>query len=121
MKLFAFDGWALWRPVGAERVHLRRELRMTGSRMAWAGSAVAPWGIALGLLVSIPARADPDPGVSGGPVERNGGVDRFSPIHEVLSAATFRAASAADSAGGADAWLIPAHLTLGAPDELSAL
>ena len=86
---------------------------MTGSRMAWAGSAVAPWGIALGLLVSITARADPDPGVSGGPVERNGGVDRFSPVHEALSAATFRA-SAADSAGGADAWLIPAHLTLGA-------
>src|SRR5277367_5706111 len=100
--------------------HLRRELRMTGSRMAWAGSAVAPWGIALGLLVSITARADPDPGVSGGPVERNGGVDRFSPVHEVLSAATFRA-SAADSAGGAYAWLIPAHLTLGALDELSAI
>ena len=93
---------------------------MTGSRMAWAGSAVAPWGIALGLLVSITARADPDPGVSGGPVERNGGVDRFSPVHEALSAATFRA-SAADSAGGADAWLIPAHLTLGALDELSAI
>src|SRR5271163_3298129 len=111
---------ALWRPFGAERVHLRRELRMTGSRMAWAGSAVAPWGIALGLLVSITARADPDPGVSGGPVERNGGVDRFSRVHEALSAATFRA-SATDSAGGADAWLIPAHLTLGAPDELSAI
>src|SRR5271163_1714964 len=111
---------ALWRPFGAERVHLRRELRMTGSRMAWAGSAVAPWGIALGLLVSITARADPDSGVSGGPVERNGGVDRFSPVHEALSAATFRA-SAADSAGGADAWLIPAHLTLGTLDELSAI
>ncbi len=93
---------------------------MTGSRMAWAGSAVAPWGIALGLLVSITARADPDPGVSGAPVERNGGVDRFSAVHEALSAATFRA-SAADSAGGADAWLIPAHLTLGARDELSAV
>src|SRR5579863_4027187 len=94
---------------------------MTGSRMAWAGSAVAPWGIALGLLVSITARADPDPGrVSGGPVERNRGVDRFSPVHEALSTAMFRV-SAADSAGGADVWLIPAHLTLGARDELSAI
>src|SRR5277367_3799498 len=93
---------------------------MTGSRMAWAGSAVAPWGIALGLLVSITARADPDSGVSGGPVERNGGVDRFSRVHEALSADTFRA-SATDSAGGADTWLIPARLTLGAPDELAAI
>jgi len=94
---------------------------MTGSRMAWAGSAVAPWGIALGLLVSITARADPDPGrVSGGPVERNRGVDRFSPVREALSTAMFRV-SAADSVGGADVWLIPAHLTLGARDELSAI
>ena len=85
--------------------------------MAWAGSAVAPWGIALGLLVSITARADPDPGVSGGPVEQNA-VDRFSPVHEALSAASFRAD---EPAARGDAWLIPAHLTLGARDELAAI
>jgi hypothetical protein len=34
---------------------------MGRSRLAWAGSAVAPWGIALGLLVSITAQADQDP------------------------------------------------------------
>src|SRR3984957_4200078 len=93
---------------------------MAGSRMAWAGSAVAPWGIALGLLVSITARADPDPGVSGGDVERNGGVDRYSPVHETLSAASFRA-GARDPAGNAATWLIPAHLTLGERDELAVI
>jgi len=81
---------------------------------------VAPWGIALGLLVSITARADPDPGVSGGDVERNGGVDRYSPVHETLSAASFRA-GARHSAGTAEPWLIPAHLTLGEGDELAAI
>ena len=33
--------------------------------MAWAGSAVAPWAIALGLVVSITAQADQDPGSEG--------------------------------------------------------
>jgi len=88
--------------------------------MAWAGSAVAPWGIALGLLVSITARADPDPGVSGGDVARNSGVDRLSPVLEALSAASFRT-GAGESRDGADPWLIPAHLTLGAREELAAI
>jgi len=34
---------------------------MGRSRLAWAGSAVAPWGMALGVLVSITAQADQDP------------------------------------------------------------
>jgi hypothetical protein len=78
---------------------------------------VAPWGIALGLLVSITARADPDPGASGGDVERNGGVERYSPVHETLSAASFRAGAG----NSAEPWLIPAHLTLGARDELAVI
>jgi hypothetical protein len=88
--------------------------------MAWAGSAVAPWGIALGLLVSITARADPDPGASGGDDGRNGGVERDSPVHESLSAASFQAGGA-EAEGGAETWLIPAHLTLGGRDELAAI
>jgi spore germination cell wall hydrolase CwlJ-like protein len=38
---------------------------MGRSRIAWAGSAAAPWAIALGLLVSITAQADQDPGSAG--------------------------------------------------------
>ena len=86
--------------------------------MAWAGSTVAPWCIALGLLVSITARADPDAGISGGAVEQNGSGERFSPVHEALSAAVFRA-GAGDSTS--DPWLVPVHLTLGARDELAAI
>src|SRR5271167_1742264 len=72
---------------------------MTGSRMAWAGSAVAPWGIALGLLVSITAQADQDPGVSG---------NAF-------------VASAAFEGNDANPALIPAHFTTGAQTDLNAV
>ncbi len=85
--------------------------------MAWAGSAVAPWGIALGLLVSITARADPDPGYLASAFDRNDGVERISPVREALSTASFRQVGDGD----ADALLIPAHLTLGAPEDLSAV
>jgi spore germination cell wall hydrolase CwlJ-like protein len=41
---------------------------MGRSRLTWVGSTVAPWGIALGLLVSITAQAGQEAGVESGPV-----------------------------------------------------
>ena len=43
---------------------------MGHSRIAWAGMAVAPWGLALGLLVSITARAGQEFDVAGAPLTR---------------------------------------------------
>jgi spore germination cell wall hydrolase CwlJ-like protein len=40
---------------------------MGRSRLTWVGSTVAPWGIALGLLVSITAQAGQEAGVESGP------------------------------------------------------
>jgi hypothetical protein len=38
---------------------------MGRSRIGWAASAIAPWALALGLLVSLAAHADPDPETGG--------------------------------------------------------
>jgi hypothetical protein len=82
---------------------------------------VAPWGIALGLLVSITARADPDPGARDGAFAGDGGVEQVSPVRAALSAASFQVAGGGDSASQADALLIPAHLTLGARADLASV
>jgi spore germination cell wall hydrolase CwlJ-like protein len=74
---------------------------MGRSRAAWACSAVAPWGIALGLLVSITAQADQDPGFSGKYPDRQQG--------------------SWDGTNDASPVLIPAHFTTGAPADLSAV
>ncbi|MGD1017434.1 MAG: hypothetical protein ABR863_13510, partial [Roseiarcus sp.] len=62
---------------------------MGRSRLSWAGSAVAPWGIALGFLVSITAQAGQDPDWTGGLVARGAGADRLSPVREALLASRF--------------------------------
>jgi len=43
---------------------------MGRSRLAWAGKSVAPWGLAMGLLVSITAQAGQEIDVSGAPRQR---------------------------------------------------
>ena len=65
---------------------------------------MAPWGIALGLLVSITAQADQEPG---------GGASRF--VRGSLGAAALASLQDADQP-----LLTPAHLVLGSPGELSA-
>jgi spore germination cell wall hydrolase CwlJ-like protein len=86
---------------------------MGRSRIAWAGSAVAPWGIALGLLVSITAQADQDPDMLGGTIApRSDG-----PVGHALDAAAFRPWDG----GGLDAALVSAHFTTGSPVDLSAV
>jgi len=86
--------------------------------MAWAGSAVAPWGIALGLLVSITARADQDPGASASFVARSG--EAPAALGAALQSAAFRA-MAAESASPSASSPIPVHLTLGAREELASV
>lgn len=90
---------------------------MGRSRIAWAGSTVAPWGIAIGMLVSITARADQDPDMSGSIAERGAVRERGPAISPALSAAAFRPQDAWDT----EPSLIPAHFTTGSPSELSAI
>ena len=82
---------------------------MGRSRAAWACSAVAPWGIALGMLVSITAQADQDPGLAGSAFVRSAALDGKIP---------YRAQVAGE---GADPLLIPAHFTTGDAADLSAI
>ncbi len=71
---------------------------MGRSRIAWAGSVVAPWAIALGFLVSITAQADQDPSEAPG-------VSHFN--------------SAFYGASGRVPGLISARYTVGSIDDLS--
>ncbi len=90
---------------------------MGRSRLAWVGSAVAPWGIALGLLVSITAQAGQEPGWSGSLVAQSARFERPSPVREALLSSTF-GAPALD--GGENA-ILEASLTLGTSQDLAAL
>ena len=94
---------------------------MGRSRLAWAGSAVAPWGIALGLIVSITAQAGQDPGGSGGLVAQRARADRASPVREALLASTFGLLARSAARDGDDYPIVEARLTLGAPEELAAI
>jgi spore germination cell wall hydrolase CwlJ-like protein len=90
---------------------------MGRSRLSWAGSAVARWGIALGFLVSITAQAGQDPGSTGGLVAQDAGADRLSPVREALLASRF----GSKARGGAEVAILEAHLTLGAPEDLATV
>ncbi|MGD0642063.1 MAG: cell wall hydrolase [Roseiarcus sp.] len=94
---------------------------MGRSRLAWAGSAVAPWGIALGFLVSITAQAGQEPGWTGGVVAQAARSDRPSPVREALLASTFRLPTRSTALGGDENPILEASLTLGAPEDLASI
>src|SRR6185437_9793271 len=73
---------------------------MARSRIGWAAATFAPWALAFGLLVTITARADPDPGAEG----------LTRPAHSRLDASF---------PGGAK--LIAASYVVGAADDLAAM
>ena len=75
---------------------------MGRSRLTWVGSTVAPWGIALGFLVSITAQAGQETGVDGGPAAlRALRVSAFAPTRPDAKP------------------ILEAHLTLGSRQDLS--
>jgi spore germination cell wall hydrolase CwlJ-like protein len=76
---------------------------MGRSHLSWVGSTVAPWGIALGFLVSITAQAGQEAGLDG-LVDRN----------------TLRIAAFIPAAASARP-IVEASLTLGSREDLSAL
>jgi len=73
---------------------------MGRSRLSWAASTFAPWALALGLVVSITARADPDPDAGG---------------------LTYPARSRLDAGFSGGAALIPASYSVGEAEELASV
>ena len=93
---------------------------MGRSRLAWVGSTVAPWGIALGFLVSITAQAGQEPGWTGSLVAQEARADRPSPVREAFLASTF-ACRRDPLRSTATHPILEASLTLGAPEDLAAI
>jgi spore germination cell wall hydrolase CwlJ-like protein len=95
---------------------------MGRSRLAWAGSAVAPWAIALGFLVSITAQAGQELAWAGDPVAQNSRLEPPSALRQAVRAASFRPPDRSGMPGaGEDAPILLANLTLGAPADLAAI
>jgi hypothetical protein len=80
---------------------------MSGSRLAWVGSAVAPWVMALGLVVSITAQADQD----------RGGVESATFVEGSLTSTAFRPLGADRAVGP----IAAARFVVGDREDLSAL
>jgi hypothetical protein len=94
---------------------------MGRSRLGWVGSTVAPWGIALGLLVSITAQAGQEPGWTGSLVAQNARADRPSPVRESLLSSTFGLRALSGARDGGEAGFQEASLTLGSSEDLAAI
>ena len=53
---------------------------MGRSRLGWAGSVVAPWCLAVGVLLSITAEAGQEPARYGSVADRNGLLEASDPV-----------------------------------------
>jgi spore germination cell wall hydrolase CwlJ-like protein len=111
---------AAWRPMR----RLNRGLwsneagsRMGRSRLGWACTAIAPWCLALGLVVSITAQAGQDP-TFGGSVSFE---SAQSPIRQALLASAYHPSDDLIDRGAGGPQLIEASLTLGSPEDLAAV
>ena len=94
---------------------------MRRSRTAWAGSAVAPWAIALGLLVSITAQAGQESLFDSSFAAQGVRADRTQPLREALLVATRPVPARLGALDDVDAVIEPASLTLGDPRDLAAI
>ena len=89
---------------------------MGRSRLGWACTAVAPWCIALGFLVSITAEAGQDSSLGASFASRA----PVSPMREALLSSTFRLPGDLFDRPSAENSRLEARLTLGSPEDLSA-
>jgi hypothetical protein len=88
---------------------------MGRSRLGWACNAIAPWCLGLGLVATITAQAGQDKSIGGSVAMESAA----SPVRDGLASAS---PSLARTLGGAPSGrILLASLTLGAPDELSAV
>jgi len=89
---------------------------MGASRLAWAASAVAPWCLAVGVLLSITAEAEQEPAGHAGVYDRLQLIKADDPVRKAIALAHDRQAVDAD---GVPLPLAPSPLTLGDPNGFS--
>jgi hypothetical protein len=87
---------------------------MGRSRIGWAASTVAPWCLAVGVLLSITAEAEPERASDASAFGRAGLGEAMSPLRRAIEAANRYQAVAID---GAPAPLIESRLVTGDPDD----
>jgi spore germination cell wall hydrolase CwlJ-like protein len=90
---------------------------MSRSRLGWAFGAIAPWCIALGLVVSITAKAGQDASIGASVASRS--IDTASPIQRAVLAGAFHLPDDYFDHTGVRA--MEARLALGDADDLSAM
>jgi hypothetical protein len=94
---------------------------MGRSRLGWACTAIAPWCLGLGLVVSITAEAGQDPSLGISTASQPPAGALLSPMRQVVFASTLQLPG--DLIDGAPTGSIgrQAKLTLGAPEDLDAV
>jgi hypothetical protein len=90
---------------------------MGRSRLGWAGSVVAPWCLAVGVLLSITAEAEQETGRFASIVDRNALLDASDPVRKAI---VFAHHAEAVDAGGMPLPIVQASFAIGNPDEYSA-
>ena len=86
---------------------------MGRSRLGWACNAIAPWCLAVGVVVSITAEAGQDPARDSGLAD--------SSVRQALPSSTFQLPGRFFGQTASGSFFLEASLTLGADDELGAV
>jgi len=94
---------------------------MGRSRIGWACAAIAPWCLALGLVVSITAHAGQDPALGVSIASQAPASLPTSPIREALLSSPLRSPGDLFHKMSAESLGREARLTLGSPEDLAAV
>jgi hypothetical protein len=84
-------------------------------RLGWAGSVVAPWCIAVGVLLTITAEAGQEPPQYGNVADRNALIEASDPVRKAIALSHQIRAVDED---GMPTPIVAARLAVGEPDEL---
>src|SRR5271165_71661 len=90
-----------------------RGRRMGRSRLGWAGSLVAPWCLAVGVLITITAEAGQEPAQYASIADRNRLAEANDPVRRAIA---FAQSARAIDEDGAPLPIVPARLLVGEPD-----
>jgi hypothetical protein len=94
---------------------------MGRSRLGWACKAVAPWCVALGVVVSITAEAGQDASLGASIASQDSAGAPASPLREALLSSTLHLPGDLFDRTAAANLGLEASLTLGSPDDLAAV
>jgi hypothetical protein len=89
---------------------------MGRSRLGWAGSVVAPWCMAVGVLLTITAEAGQEPPQYGNVADRNALIEASDPVRKAIALSHQIRAVDED---GMPTPIVAARLAVGEPDDLA--